>query len=156
MNPFKPIVFVALRLSCVIAFAGEPAEPNAVPARPDAVKTDAIRIQGTWKVVALEAQGTQAPAEIVAAMRLVFKDATLTFDPGEPGFTKYTFKLDPTAKPPTFDMTQMEGKRETQKGIYALEGDTLKICIGLADRPKAFPVKEASQDALYTMKRAKP
>jgi hypothetical protein len=59
-------------------------------------------IQGTWKLVALENNGQQAPAEFVVVMKLVFKGDTLTFPGGEPGFTNYKFKLDPTTKPAGF------------------------------------------------------
>ncbi len=124
----------------------------------DVVKKDVDAIQGTWKIAALEADGTQAPAEIVAALKLVFKDDTLTFTPGEPGFTKYNYKLDPTTKPASFDMTHADGtnKGKTQKGIYLLEGDRLKICCGTADnRPKEFSAKAKSGQAMYTLERKK-
>ena len=102
----------------------------AQPSRQDLVKKDLNGIQGTWKIVALEADGKQAPAEIVAMLKFVFKDDTLTCVPGEPGFTNYKFKLDPATKPAGFAMTHADGTKqgETDKGIYALEGDRLKIC----------------------------
>jgi len=146
MNPFKSIVFDALLFSWIVAFAGEPATPPSA-------KADEKAVQGTWKVVALEAEGTKAPAEIVAAMKLVFKDTTLTFVPGEPGYTNYTFKLDPTVKPATFDMTPADGKGDAQKGIYLLKGDSLKICFGTTERPKEFPKDGQPPAAIYTLKR---
>lgn len=124
----------------------------------DAVKKDVDAIQGTWKIVALEADGKQAPAEIVATLKLTFKGDTLTFTPGEPGFSNYTYKLDPTTKPASFDMTHADGdnKGETQKGIYSLEGNHLRICLGKADnRPKEFTTTANSGQALYTMEREK-
>src|SRR5579871_3619417 len=125
----------------------------------DSAKKDLERIQGTWKIVKLEANGEQAPAEIVAKLKLVFKDNKLTFTPGEPGFTNYTIKLDPSTKPASFDMTHADGKNKgkTQKGIYALERDNLKICFGDTDeRPKEFTAKAKSKQALYVLKRDKP
>ena len=131
----------------------------ADPPKEDAVKKDLKGIQGTWKVVAMEADGEKAPEEIVAALKLVFKDDTLTFVPGEPGFTNYTYKLDPTTKPAGFDMTHADEKNkgETQKGIYSLEGDSLKICFGKpGQRPKEFTAKAKSGQAMYVLKRVKP
>jgi uncharacterized protein (TIGR03067 family) len=131
----------------------------ADPPKEDAAKKDLESIQGTWKIVMLEADGEQAPAEIVATVKLVFKDDKLTFTPGEPGFTNYTYKLDPTAKPANFDMTHTDGanKGKTQKGIYSLAGDSLKICFGQADqRPKEFTAKANSGQAMYVLKREKP
>src|SRR5262245_24481699 len=131
MNPFISIAVDGALLAMLIVLTSEPASPEA--AKADIAKADAMHIQGTWKVVALEAAGVQAPAEIVAALKLNFKDDTLTFEPAEPGFARFTFKLDPTAKPPAFDMIPLDVKGEAQQGIYALEGDDLKICLGGAD-----------------------
>ena len=123
------------------------------PPGPDTPKKDMDAIQGTWKVVALEADGQQAPPEIVAALKLVFKGETLTFSPGEPGFTNYNFKLDPTTKPASFDMTHADGphKGETEEGIYLLEGNHLKICLGTAgNRPKTFATTAPSGKGVYS------
>jgi len=120
-------------------------------------KTDNEKLQGTWKLVSLEADGEQGPAEIVAKMKLAFKNDTLTFTPGEPDFTNYTFKVDPTTMPPSFDMTHADGtnKGKTKKGIYSLKGDNLTICFGKADqRPKELNSK--SGQAMYVLVRVKP
>ena len=134
----------------------------ADPPKEDAAKKDLESIQGTWKIVMLEADGEQAPAEIVATVKLVFKDDKLTFTPGEPGFTNYTYKLDPTAKPATFDFEHTEGafKGKVWKGIYAVDGDTLTTCDNGPDpdkaRPTAFEAKRGSGYILITFQRAKP
>jgi uncharacterized protein (TIGR03067 family) len=130
----------------------------AQPSRQDLVKQDLNGIQGTWKIVALEVDGKQAPAEIVATLKLVFKDDTLTFTPGEPSFTNYKFKLDPATKPAGFAMTHTDGtqKGETDKGIYALEGDRLKICFCLSGKiPKEFTAKAKSGQWMYSLEREK-
>jgi uncharacterized protein (TIGR03067 family) len=143
----NPVCLVILAASLVMADG--PQKEQA--------KTDLERIRGTWSIVAMEADGEQAPAEIVATLKLVFKDDRLTFRPGEPGFTNYTFRLDSKAKPPNFDMTHADGnhKGETQKGIYALEGDSLKICLG-EKRPSEFTAKAGSGQVMYVLKRVKP
>ena len=73
-----------------------------------AAKKDLNKIQGTWGLTALESDGQQGPAEIVAALKLVFKDDTLTFVPGEPGVTKFKVTLNPTTKPASFDMSHAD------------------------------------------------
>ncbi len=131
----------------------------AEPPKPDAVKRDLDGIQGTWKMVALEADGKQAPAEIVAALKLTFKGDTLTFTPGEPGFSNYSYKLDPGTKPASFDMTHADGphKGETEKGIYLLEGNHLRICFGKPGaRPTEFATTAGSGVGMYTLEREKP
>ena len=128
------------------------------PKKGESVKNDKAKIQGAWKLASLEADGVEGPPEVVAAMQLSFKGDKLVFSPGEPGFTRFTFKLDSTTKPPSFDMTHADGadKGKTTKGIYAWEGDTLKICLGEEKRPKDFTAKADSGQARYVLKRTKP
>ena len=129
-----------------------------LPSQGDDPKKDTEKIQGTWKLVSLEANGEQGPAEIVAKLKLNFKADKLTFTPGEPGFTNYTYKLDSATNPPSFDMTHADGKNKgnTTNGIYSLEGDNLKICFGGDQRPKEFTTKAKSGQAMYVLKREKP
>jgi uncharacterized protein (TIGR03067 family) len=131
----------------------------AAPPKQDALDKHLDGFQGTWKIVNLKANGESAPEEIVAALKLVFKDDTLTFTPGEPGFKNYRYKLDPTTSPASFDMTHSDGsqKGETRKGIYSLEGDRLKICFSNEDdRPKELTAKAESGQLMYTLQREKP
>jgi uncharacterized protein (TIGR03067 family) len=130
----------------------------AEPSKQDALTKDTDRIQGIWKLAALEADGKPAPAEIVAALKLVFKDDTLTFTPGEPGFTNYKFKLDATTRPAGFAMTHADGanKGETEKGIYSLDGDHLKICFGRLDKTlNEITGRAGSQQSMYSLERVK-
>jgi uncharacterized protein (TIGR03067 family) len=128
------------------------------PSKPDLIKKDMGGIQGTWKLVALESNGKQAPPEIVATLKLVFKDDTLTFTPGEPSFTNYKFKLDPTTTPAGFTMIHADGtnKGETEKGVYLLEGDHLKICFGPVNKiPSEITAKAGSGQSMYSLERMK-
>lgn len=72
---------------------------------------------------------------------------------------KGSFKLDPTKKPKTIDMTfpaALDAK-EDQKvlGIYELEGDTLRLCYGpdRGKRPTELNSKAGSKRSVIVFKR---
>ena len=73
-----------------------------------------------------------------------------------------TVRVDASAKPPAIDFVHTEGdlKGKAWKGIYALDGDTLKICDNAPNlekgRPTALEAKSGSGYLLVTFKRAKP
>jgi len=133
----------------------------ADPSKQDSPKKDSDRIQGTWRVVALETDGKQSPPEIVARLKFVFQEDTLTITIGEPGFTNFIYKLNSVIKPAGFDLTPADGpyKGQTQKGIYSFDGeDRLKICfaIATADKsPNEFTAKAKSGQAMYSLERVK-
>jgi uncharacterized protein (TIGR03067 family) len=115
-------------------------------------------LKGTWQVLA-----AQRNARIASDMQ----DHQLTFsgnrfDIRSQGGVLYqgTFQVDASKKPATIDFRHTAGKAkgQTWRGIYELDGDTLKICDNAADvskpRPSAF-VSEEGQ-VLVDFKRAKP
>ncbi len=120
-------------------FADEsPAAPATNKEKEDLLKRDQAAIQGKWKIVSMRAAGNAGPDSIVAVMKYEFKGDQLIITPSEPGQSNYTFKLDPSSKPvANFDMTPLDAKAAEQamKGIYVLEGDHLKICLGKNNRP---------------------
>ena len=66
------------------------------------------------------------------------------------------FTIDLTRKPKETTDTLPDGKQI--KGIYELDGDTLKWAAnepGKTDRPKEFESKEGSERLLLTLKRDK-
>jgi uncharacterized protein (TIGR03067 family) len=70
------------------------------------------------------------------------------------------FELDATKSPRTLDLYMMVGDKEKGpiKGIYALEGDTLKICYAQLpgdERPKTFASPPKSRTYYISLKRAK-
>ena len=120
----------------------------------DAVKKEIAKFKGTWSAVSLESpDGMKAPDEVVKELKITFSDeqAIARIKDEE---KKATYKLDPTQKPPTIDWTDERGK--TLKGIYQLEGDTLKICISeKGNRPKEFKTDAATETGLVVLRRDK-
>jgi len=115
----------------------------AASAADDPAKTDLDKLQGVWKVVAMENDGKKAPEDSVKGIRMTIKGDKLIMKEDNKE-DEASFKLDPTQKPKTMDMTIKVGdKMEVVKLIYDLRGDDLKLCGGRAgkDRPKDFAAK---------------
>ena len=73
--------------------------------------------------------------------------------PRKDGSEEVGYKLDPNKKPKHIDLLIEEGK--TAKGIYLLDGDTLKLCFDkdYGDRPAEFDAKEGTKRILMVLKR---
>ncbi len=110
------------------------------------------KFQGAWVVVSAEKGGEKIPDEFIKTIKITFTEDRLKFELG--GESKDgTFKVDPTQKPAAIDLSVDDKKAE---GIYAFEGDNLKVCIGEPGqaRPKEFSGAGADQ-MLVVLKRAK-
>ena len=118
-------------------------------------------LQGTW--TAAKAQRDGKAADDVVGHRLSFVGKRFEIQSNE-GKTLYagTVRLEPNAKPAAIDFEHTQGalKGKAWKGIYVLEGDTLRVCDNAPnpdkDRPAAFEAKSGSGYVLVTFKRAKP
>lgn len=132
----------------------------STPDQEDQLKRDQAAIQGKWKVVAMRAAGNPGPDAVIAVMKYEFKGNRLIITPAEPG-PGYTFKLDPSSKPiGTFDMTPVDAKKPaaTMKGIYVLDGDQLKLCLGKQKRPTEMraEAEDGFGQVLIELEREKP
>jgi RNA polymerase sigma-70 factor (ECF subfamily) len=105
------------------------------------------RLQGTWVAVSAERQGKEVPEEKVkeAKITLVISMDKFTLKTARgTGELKGTLKIDPTRQPKTMDWSALrpEDKNAVNaKGIYQLDGDTLRFCYGGQDRPSKFKTK---------------
>jgi uncharacterized protein (TIGR03067 family) len=115
---------------------------------------DREHIQGTWKVTYSEDSGRVAPQEMLKNLQFVIDAETMTMQLGEhKSESKYT--LDPSTSPKSIDSTE-HGR--TKKGIYDLQGDTLRICFAeqTYDRPTKFDSQpDSSSDVIILMKRVR-
>jgi len=114
---------------------------------------DAKDIQGTWLPETAELGG-----------RPFKTNFTLKLDAGKyevaaENLDKGTYAIDPAAKPRTIDITGVEGPNAGRKipGIYELDGDTLRLCYGMAGstRPTEFKSAAGTRLFLVTYKRKK-
>jgi uncharacterized protein (TIGR03067 family) len=115
--------------------------------------TDAKDIQGTWVPEKAELGGKPLPTNFTLKLEAdKYEVAAENLDKG-------TYKLDPAAKPRTFDITGVEGPNAGRKipAIYELEGDTLRVCYGLGGsaRPAEFKSPSGTKVFLVTYRRKK-
>ena len=102
------------------------------------MKADIENLQGTWNIVSLEMDGRKYPP---GGSQIVVKGSQFTsLNMG----AEYSGKVvvDQSASPCTFDLLFETGPETGNRslGIYELEGDTWKICLGLTGktRPSKF------------------
>lgn len=117
----------------------------------DAVQKELKALQGTWKAVALEANGNPFPKNAVPSFTYtVSADGKATGKMGNSEYTA-TMTVDPSKNPRTMENQHQSGpnKGKTQYAIYKLEGDKWTVCItapGAAEsnRPKDFNTKNST------------
>jgi uncharacterized protein (TIGR03067 family) len=133
------------------AFAAEPPR--------DAAPDDRSLLAGTWKVVEAERDG-QGVAGLVGMTLTLTKDGGMQVQATGRRAAGGTFQISIAAKPHTFDYTLDYGptRGKLLRGIYAIEGDLLKICRSDpgGDRPGDFSTKADSTRLLLVLRRIKP
>ncbi|MBI3839766.1 MAG: TIGR03067 domain-containing protein [Planctomycetia bacterium] len=124
----------------------------SVLAHARAADTDQEKLQGKWTVESFEYNAT--PIEMMKNATREFKDGKYTLTPKVGDAIEGTIKIDQSKKPKTIDL-DVNGR--ILKGIYELEGDTLRMCYLLTDgeRPTEFATKPDTGLILISHKRAK-
>ena len=123
-----------------------------------AIKKDRAALQGTWKVTESVSKGEKAPPE---ELFLIFRgDVILVREEGKTA-ENFSFLLNPTKKPKEIDLDD-QGRRASKgrldRGIYKIDGDTLRICIQTdkdAPRPTEFASPKDSSLWLVVLQRTK-
>ena len=129
----------------------------AADAKEDTNKDDLKKLEGTWVVVSAEELGKKASDEDIKdePMQFVFAGGKVKINLGRKKPQEGTFTIDATKKPKQIDMKA--GELEI-KGIYAFEGDALKMCLvkdSKKERPADFTTKAGDGHALFGLKREK-
>jgi uncharacterized protein (TIGR03067 family) len=95
------------------------------------------QLDGTWRAVSAERDGKSATDVIGHRLTLAGGTFTITRD----GTTLYagTYKTYPAARPAQIDFNTEARPGSNWKGIYDLDGATLKICDNAPDTAKARP-----------------
>jgi uncharacterized protein (TIGR03067 family) len=123
----------------------------------EAIKKDRAQYEGTWRVVSAEMNGKK----IEEARKITVQNHAETWIVQVEGkeVARGTSKIDPTKKPKTIDFTPTEGSNQGKLffGIYALDGDSRKLCFAQPgkDRPTEFASKPGREHCLVIFERVK-
>lgn len=130
------------------------------PQDADPIRKDKAALQGAWKVTASESKGEKVPADDLKDLALIFRGDAIHIREGGKSAENFAFTLDPTKKIKEIDLTLKVGsqKGRVDRGIYQLDGDTLRICIQSnkdAPRPSEFRSPAGSDLWLVVLQRTK-
>jgi len=114
---------------------------------------DVPKIEGRWNVTLIELAGVPVPG--LEDSELVLADDKKVFTLPGGRVEKGTYQLDESKQPSEIDATT-EGKEGTELGIYAIDGDILKLCLATngGQRPKQFVTAKDSDQILIVLRRA--
>jgi uncharacterized protein (TIGR03067 family) len=122
-------------------------------------KKELQKFQGTWKVASMEIGGKKVADDKAKGATLVVKGNQYAVKMGDKTLEQGTFKIDPTKKPKTIDVTPTEGKGKgkTFHGIYQINGDEARDSFSTdnKERPTSFDTKANSKWVVRVYKRVK-
>ena len=157
---------IALALGASVLVAGTTRADGRVRRMTTRSKRTWPRLRGRGRSPARSSWANRRPRkrsqELAIESELAIKDgkATRTDLATKKVVNEGMLKLDPTAKPKAVDIMYTSGpvKGETDKAIYEIDGDTLKVCYSLepdAERPTEFASKPDGKVFVLSYKRVK-
>jgi uncharacterized protein (TIGR03067 family) len=135
--------------------------PLVLLAGDDNVRKELKALQGTWKVVGLEAGGKPFPKEMVIDFTFIVGADGKSI--GKMANVEYqaTIRVDPGKNPRTIDNVHDTGAQKGKKqfGIYKLEGNRWTVCMTPpgaveTDRPRSFDTKDTT-NVVFIFERVK-
>jgi uncharacterized protein (TIGR03067 family) len=118
----------------------------------------ANNLEGTWACVSATVDGNVLPNETASLLRLVLTADGYKTLKGSDVLFDSSYTTNASADPKQINMVGTEGdlKGKEARGIYALEGDSLRICYRMPgmERPDAFVSAPGSKTYLVLWKRA--
>jgi uncharacterized protein (TIGR03067 family) len=113
-------------------------------------------IQGVWTLVRGESDGKALRIEKDSVQLVVSNEFWIWTERGKD--EPFTYLIDLTHQPRRIDLTARYNVGDVEKyiirGIYEIEGDTLKVCESDQERPTKFSTESGSGKRLFTFKRS--
>jgi uncharacterized protein (TIGR03067 family) len=126
----------------------------------DATRKDLAPLEGTWRVVASEKDGAEAPRDDIESMTISVAGVTYTVRREGKVVEEGTLRIDPTRMPRSIDASPSKPEGKIQRGIYEWgEDGTIRTCFahpGQEDRPARFSTTEGTGHTLTTARRIGP
>lgn len=120
---------------------------------------DRRALVGSWKAVSLQKNGEDISLEAAEDTRLVFKADGYAIRKGNESLEDGTYRLGGQGDERELDTMPTNGpdRGKTIRGIYQLEGDTLRMCLAPpgAPRPATLASKGGSNHLLFVYKRVR-
>jgi uncharacterized protein (TIGR03067 family) len=117
-----------------------------------------MQLAGTWVVESARRGGEKFEQPI--GDKVTFNETSMQVKPKNEDNPSVTveLKIDAQKTPKQMDLSLSQGgETQAMKGIYAVEGKTLRICLAKPgdERPTSFETKEGSENVSLVLKRAK-
>ncbi len=145
----------------VMLILAVPAAYVAAQGPDEATKAELKKLEGSWKVVAVQVAGKKEAIEGKSII-FTFKGDTLIQSFDGKAAPPASFKINAKADPKHLDVIASEGpnKGKSDMAVYTLEGDTLKVAGYTGDtsinkRPKTFPKDGDAEMDIFVLKREK-
>src|SRR5262249_29042163 len=150
-------VYLSALFTLLLPASAAQAQPEGF--RDKAVKRALQQIQGTWKFESLEEDGVKVAAEEMKKRTIFFGADIFLVRHGHAVIQVGGVQLNPAKAPRSINamVTKGKDKGKVMLGIYALEGDTLKLCLDVEgeERPKEFKSAPGSKRLLAVCKRVR-
>lgn len=111
----------------------DPSTSDAAAA--DAERREAGALEGEWMTASLTLAGESVE---VSGATITFVGGRMIMKDPAGSTTTYLYRVDPTAKPRTLEMTDTQDTNAPPRyAIYELEGKNLRLCLGGEGKPPA-------------------
>ena len=141
---------------CAIAMAGVSVLFGVATADDNSAEKDLASLQGEWQCMSAESADWSATETESKAHKLTVKGNKASHLNGAK-IEEATIKLNPSENPRTIDMSVLTNPKGAMLlGIYAIENDTLRICIGGFGEKRPTEFKSGEKTALFLFKPAAP